>query len=113
MSSIIRLTRDTQCSDPRDRLYALFSLLTPRQKILAIEPDYSKSPSKIYQDFTQHYIEQQMDLNILATDLQQFSHTSPSWVPDWSKSQVTEPFGIRKASSMSKAKADFGAGGGS
>ena len=37
--NLVDWTRHSSCSDPRDRLFALFSLLCPAERKLAIEPD--------------------------------------------------------------------------
>jgi hypothetical protein len=42
--------RDMECMDVRDRVYALLSLLDPKErKLMDIEPDYSISPSGLFE----------------------------------------------------------------
>ena len=72
------------CADPRDRIFALKSLLN-RHESDAIKSDYEKSTREVYRDVVIEYA-----LNLgrldplgvcnLSTTLEQ----SPSWVPNWS-----------------------------
>ncbi|KAH7409814.1 heterokaryon incompatibility protein-domain-containing protein [Phaeosphaeria sp. MPI-PUGE-AT-0046c] len=56
-----RFGRDLQCSEPRDRVYALLSLLSPGARAhLAIEPDYSKSPLELLGDIKASFLERSL-----------------------------------------------------
>jgi hypothetical protein len=63
--NLVDWTRHSSCSDPRDRLYAPFSLLCPAEKMLAIESDYTKSTSQVFLEFAQRHINSTKSLNIL------------------------------------------------
>ena len=74
-------------ADPRDRVFALKSLLN-RAESDAIKPDYEKSTSEVYRDVVVEYALNLGKLNLLclcnlSTKLEQ----SPSWVPNWSSPQ--------------------------
>ncbi len=48
--SLIEKTKDSKYSDPRDKVFALLSMLDPYDKRIGIELDYTKSVSEVYQD---------------------------------------------------------------
>jgi len=107
-------TKHSLCSDPRDRIFALFSLLPPSQKQLAIEPDYTRTTSQVYSDFVQHYIERRKSLQIWTTIemSEQFSTNGrTSWVPNWNLPRMTNPLDSFQASGLSEASIFFGENG--
>ncbi|TVY82093.1 Heterokaryon incompatibility protein 6 OR allele [Lachnellula suecica] len=105
---LIEITKFSLCSDPRDRLYALFSLLKDEEKELAIVPNYSKTPAETFRDFTRHYIQCKKELQFLSTiEVHDEKPMDPSWVPDWSKLRVTKAFETLMASGLSAAPATF------
>ena len=72
------------CADPRDRIFALKSLLHHREGD-AIKPDYEKSTSEIYTDVMVEYALNLGNLNLLCLcDVSTKLEESPSWVPNWS-----------------------------
>lgn len=79
---------DALCSDPRDRIFAIRSLLLEDQRALCGQPDYTKSTVDVYSEFTRNYITTYPNgLTILnQCELSQLSPgwSGPSWVPDWS-----------------------------
>lgn len=51
LTSLLSMTEQTVCVDPRDRIYALLSLLSKREReIWAITPDYEKSAQTLFED---------------------------------------------------------------
>ncbi|CZR66919.1 uncharacterized protein PAC_16820 [Phialocephala subalpina] len=75
-------TKHCVCSDPRDKIYALLSLLygAPR---FEIEPDYAKSVNETYQHATLSIIKSTKRLQVLATgESQEHLERCPSWVPN-------------------------------
>jgi len=46
--SLIEKTKDCKCSDPRDKVFALLSMLDPWDKRIGIQPDYTKTVSEVY-----------------------------------------------------------------
>jgi len=81
-----RVSRERKCSEPRDKLYALLSLIGERCAA-KIQPQYSISVPKLYQGFFMSYLElsQRLDLLPLVTirDGSQHAAAQPSWIPDW------------------------------
>jgi hypothetical protein len=69
------------CSDPRDKVFALLSLIRPGEKI-KIEPDYTKSVYEVYQDVMVQFITAG-GLQLLSTiEMHENLEGVPSWVPD-------------------------------
>lgn len=79
---------NARCSDPRDRIYGIKSLLLEDQQGLCGQPDYIRSTIDLYSEFTRNYIMgYPIGLTILRQcELSQIPHnwSRPSWVPDWS-----------------------------
>jgi hypothetical protein len=84
-SNIRLLMRDTKCEDPRDRIYAILTLLNAEDQKLDIKPDYSQTVEALYTDVARRNIIERDQLNMLETcELSSRSIDIPSWVPDWS-----------------------------
>lgn len=62
--SLIQRVQSAICLDPKDRLYAISSLLNADFK-LDIVPDYSMSTEEVYRDFVVRHIEKTSKLNII------------------------------------------------
>ncbi|KAK2601524.1 hypothetical protein QQS21_004909 [Conoideocrella luteorostrata] len=91
LQSMLARARIAECSDPRDRVYALLNMLHPNEKALGIVPDHSKTTEELYQHVVLRHIEQYKSLHILSA-CQLGSRNMPSWVPDWSTRSVLDPF---------------------
>lgn len=98
-------TEKLLCSDPRDRLYAIRSLLHPSHSKIII-PDYSLSIREVYTNFAKEWL--------LKLDNAQFLQYCdfpepltgmdlPSWVPDWSRARTAEDFSYGRCSGVSGA----------
>jgi hypothetical protein len=84
-SNIRILMRDTKCEDPRDRIYAVLTLLNAEDQDLNIKPDYSRTVEDLYTDVARRNIIEHHQLNMFETcELSSKSIDIPSWVPDWS-----------------------------
>lgn len=90
LREIMSLTLNCKCFDPRDRIYAVLSLLTDDEKALDIEVDYTKTTSQVYLDVALRYIARHKDLNVLITSTVKDEPLDiPAWVPNWT---VANPF---------------------
>ncbi|OTA60391.1 HET-domain-containing protein [Hypoxylon sp. EC38] len=78
--------RNSHCADPRDRIYAVLSLLPEWERALVPQPDYNQPYIDIYKQVATRYIQSSDSLDILGQCVLQDDMTYPSWVPDWSKS---------------------------
>ncbi|KAI1324970.1 heterokaryon incompatibility protein-domain-containing protein [Xylariaceae sp. FL0255] len=70
------------CQDPRDRIYAIRSLLRDSLQD-AIRPDYTKPFEEVYRDAVLAYIRVYDNLDILNQCHYLPEWRGPSWVPDW------------------------------
>jgi hypothetical protein len=80
-----RLRRDFQnsdCSDPRDRVYGVLSL-QERESDMGIIPDYSKMTIEVFKDAVRKFMGvYKRCLNILQECEMTENRAGPSWVPD-------------------------------
>ena len=93
-----KLSRNTLCGNPRDKIYALASLAnrdvykTSRtvQDRRVLKPDYKKSVCEVYCDAAWFTILTHASLDLLSmaghTALNNNKHGLPSWIPDLSQS---------------------------
>jgi hypothetical protein len=79
---LIHKSRNCSCTDPRDKIYALVSLLHKSESI-GIEPDYTKNVYEVYQDAVSSIISSSRHLYVLTTvELHEDLERVPSWVPN-------------------------------
>ena len=94
LSLVYRFSKQ-RVTDPRDRLYAVFSLVNnPRD--VSMTPDHSLDTCGLYTLFTRKCIESSSSLDILhhveMGDMEA-PNDLPSWVPDWRDSPHARSFG--------------------
>ena len=85
LSRLLYKAYEKQASDPRDRVYALYSLVQAYQKVpVPLEISYAMSVEDVYRSTVRFCIENEGSLDIL-TYVCEFRNQSdlPSWVPDW------------------------------
>jgi hypothetical protein len=86
--SLCLINRDSDCFDPRDKIYALWKLTRQAEK-LDMRPDYSLSISQTYLRFAVAYIRLTSSLDIICTPKHHCGapftdgDSLPSWCPDW------------------------------
>lgn len=90
LTGLLLRTRYLRCSDPRDKVYALLSLVSDQSS--EIQPDYSKSTSETFRSIIEDSLNKGKTLRLLANCvLPGRTLSMPSWVPDWSvQSQFQE-----------------------
>jgi hypothetical protein len=84
--SPVRLVQDTRhsfCSDPKDRIYGLLSML-PLKMRQGIHANYDNTQEEVYQAFAREHIRYSESLDILAACEFRESPNLPTWVPDFS-----------------------------
>ncbi|PSN61770.1 hypothetical protein BS50DRAFT_578268 [Corynespora cassiicola Philippines] len=85
-----RITRGKICTDPRDRIYALYGLATSdpdhRKDYISVRPDYSKSVAQVFSGITRLFFLQDLDALYRYWPLRSYEgpqfHNTPSWIPD-------------------------------
>ncbi|KAI7782308.1 ankyrin and het domain protein [Diaporthe eres] len=76
--------QSADCFDPRDRIYAVLSML-PDWLREGIEPDYTKPFGDVYRDVVLHCLHISLDFSILGACEFSKQINMPSWVLDWSQ----------------------------
>lgn len=86
--SLLRRFKSRKASDPRDKVYALLSLVKDDGNAYkAMNPDYSLTEVQVFQLATLHSIYSSSSLSVLHGDIsRKFRQDLPSWVPDWEAS---------------------------
>ena len=84
LCKMIRKLHPLKCSDARDRIYAVLSLLNRSDEGLKIEPDYTQTTAVIYKEFALKYIEHHQRLDMLANCGIPINLAVglPTWVPN-------------------------------
>lgn len=81
-------------TDDRDKVYALLGLCTDR----VLGADYNLSTSELYKLVTKEYMLRENSLSIITVPNNPVARRNPmmpSWVPDWSETDVAFPFALR------------------
>jgi len=79
---LLDLAIATECTDPRDRVYALLGLL-PNEVASLVRPDYTLSPSVVYTKIAQAFIHGYSTLDLLREGNPWGLSGCPSWAADW------------------------------
>ncbi|KAL9629274.1 MAG: hypothetical protein Q9204_005368 [Flavoplaca sp. TL-2023a] len=104
---ILQNSRNAKCSDQRDRIYGVLSLVEESGR-LGMKPDYTKTTSQVFQDVMLSSIFRTGDLNLLTCcELQGQRDEIPSWVPNWSIPKQSYTFIVANACLKSAAQAKY------
>lgn len=81
------LARDFEATDPRDHIFALWSLAQDTSG-LNFTPNYTQTYQEVYADFTRAWIQQHGQLDILGaveltSQTYEFYKDTPSWCANW------------------------------
>jgi len=103
---MIYQARYCKCSDPKDRVYAMLSLLHDYDKERwTIKPEYTRMTCQVYEDTSFSYMEAFGDLGLLRQcDLgnRDSKQDLPTWVPNWASMESVAlplPMGMADCSS--------------
>lgn len=91
---LVAMCRNVQCTDPRDRVYALLGLANDvSSQDLEVMPDYALTIEEVYKGFSIWNLSHTKDLRCLSySSLSSRSQLSlPSWVPDYTLLEVEPP----------------------
>lgn len=97
--SVMLATNSGECSDGRDRLYAVLNLAhdyNPQRDIGILGPDYSLQPTEIFTRFARWCV-RRGDINFLSCTTRTKASENgdsqlPSWVPNWADIDNHHPF---------------------
>lgn len=109
LEDFLQLVRSKQATDPRDKIYAIHSLM-PHFSVTLPSPDYTNSISRVYTDATIAVMKQTQSIELLYAITGDTRRSDlPSWVPDWSdtKAVFTMYHEQYNASSTSDKMAQF------
>lgn len=74
------------CSDPRDKIVALFGLTSTELDKMHLVADYHCEPEDFYINAAQSILKSSVTLDLLSSPRGSSKLPLPSWVPDWSDS---------------------------
>ena len=107
-------TKESYCSDPRDRVYALLGISSNNMGII---PDYEKTTEEVYTDLMCRNIRHRKSLVLLRYCQIRSPHSRlrelPSWVPDFSVPNGSRPITHCEASGRSAAETHYNKANGS
>jgi hypothetical protein len=104
LGRLLRQTTHCKCSDPRDRVYAMLSLLQNPEREMNVQVDYSLTTSQVYENLVLSFIDHFHRLEILAScEMQEKPPSMPTWVPDWSVGNIADPLWVPNADAQSVA----------
>ena len=104
---IAEKTRFCKCTDAKDRVYALLSMIAVKENP-RIEPDYTKSLQEIYQDLAIKDMKQSKDLRLLQScKMLKSTQGMPTWVTDWSIPRSAMRLRYCRAAGITKADIGF------
>ncbi|KAI4253809.1 MAG: hypothetical protein L6R42_007445 [Xanthoria sp. 1 TBL-2021] len=105
LEMVLHENRHRTCSDKKDRVYAVLSLL-PEEEKLGIHPDYTTSASDVFENIVFQYLKYKASLGMLRfCSTNDRSRDIPSWVPDWSTDHKIRPFEVVSADLDARAHA--------
>ena len=89
LGHVLEQTKGAQCSDPRDRIYAVLNLVSEQYRY-ELQPNYKKSVFDVFADVVMQDIRNSGQFLLLThCGLRDEVCTMPSWIPNWS---VPKPF---------------------
>ncbi|KAI1198564.1 heterokaryon incompatibility protein-domain-containing protein [Nemania serpens] len=76
----------SDCADPRDRIYALLEFLPEGDRAVVGSPDYTKDVEVIFRDVIWRHIQHYGSLNLLSQcQIDSKLASKVSWTPDWTQ----------------------------
>ena len=114
LGELIDRSKQCECSDPKDRVYAVLNMLDKHERGAGIKPDYTKTVGQVYKDAVLSILKHANKVNILEYCGMQVQPSGgfnplqlPSWVPDWSVPNSIVPIYTGYASGNSDAEISF------
>jgi Heterokaryon incompatibility protein (HET) len=83
---------NAKCQDPRDRIYAVSSMLYPHEQALCPQPNYKMPVVEVYREVILRHLSEFRSLELLRECELPENASWPSWVPDWSRQAATASF---------------------
>ncbi|KAL2827980.1 heterokaryon incompatibility protein-domain-containing protein [Aspergillus cavernicola] len=90
LTSLLWLTARHHCSDPRDKIYALYGMASAAQD--AYPADYTKPVEQVMKEATTYIITKEVGLTIFSVFFCRVDNVTncllPSWVPEYSENAI-------------------------
>ncbi|KAL8845699.1 MAG: hypothetical protein Q9221_009150 [Calogaya cf. arnoldii] len=112
LEDLVHETYQCECSDPRDRIYALLNIVYQQDSVVGLRPDYTQTPIRTFQDVVLRALSHKGELDLMRhcewnTDME----GNPSWVPDFSKPGISNRNLIARRCFGSQAEAQYAGNG--
>ena len=109
LTHMLENARSANCSDPRDKIFAVLSL-AHKSQTRGLDPDYSKPAEAIFQNLVLHYTSNIQSLDILThCELrdENCGMKLPTWVPDWTVPRLSEAIWLSASCKRSKPRVRY------
>ena len=109
----VRQTARCKCTDPRDRIYAVLSIVPEVYDVSGkalLVPDYDKSVTDVFKDIVFLYLENFGYNNhtmLSSCEMRDKASITPSWIPDFSVPRLANGLMDHFASCQSRAKWEY------
>lgn len=92
---LLQNTEIYECTDPRDKIYALLGVQSEDLPMAPIMVDYKQPVHELYIDVSKKMIAARSSLQVCTYAPERQGgqvHNLPSWIPDWTAKALTVPF---------------------
>lgn len=104
----MRVTSKAKCSDPRNRIYAILSIIRSEGVSAVLKVDYTLHFMMVYRKPVLLSLYNELDLNLLTVcHLSGAVHGWPTWIPNWSMKRLFDVPTIRGAGQDSRARGEL------
>lgn len=108
LRTLISRTSGCQCTDPRDRMYALLGMVAGVANHFEIIPNYKRSVHGVYKDLVLNDVRAERVLNFLTfSEMHVHSEDWQTWVPDLANPGKAAAIWTPRAGGRSLAKAEY------
>lgn len=112
LKDLMYATQQCECSDPRDRIYALLNIVHQKDSVVGLRSDYTQRTSRIYQDVLLRAMSLKGELELMShCEWNTDTVRKPSWVPDFSHCRTSHRIEFPHCCYGSKAKAEYAGNG--
>lgn len=90
--AVLAFAQFMEAKDPRDKIFALLPLVQDSTELETFRPDYHVSAESLFIQVAKNAIERDKSLDILAFCGGSRTLELPSWVPDWTSTDIPKAF---------------------
>ncbi|KAL8923554.1 MAG: hypothetical protein Q9208_004500 [Pyrenodesmia sp. 3 TL-2023] len=108
LTSLLFRTQDCECTDPRDRIYALSNIVHRADSVVGLKPDYTRTSRTIYRDVVLRSMVQERSLGLVGLcEWGADEVRKPTWVPDFSEPRRSSSIYFSRSCWGSMTDADY------